>query len=149
MPEQWLANTTAPGVAADDRRRLDFVIYGAAARGESLCCDPTLVSTVRRNGSPIAGTPERDGVALLSAQRRKLARYPELARRSASPVRSGCRDLGALERRLCNAWSPEPLPRCEEVGHDAGGAFWRWQPSAPHAVRCAAFGPCRHCPMLT
>ena len=28
----------------------------------------------------IAGAPERDGVALLSAQRRKLARYPELAR---------------------------------------------------------------------
>ena len=59
---------------------LDFVIYGAAARGEALCCDATLVSPVRRDGSPIGGTPERDGVALLSAQRRKLARYPELAR---------------------------------------------------------------------
>ena len=50
VPQQWLANTTAPGVAADDRRRLDFVIYGAAARGEALCCDATLVSPVRRDG---------------------------------------------------------------------------------------------------
>ena len=46
VPQQWLANTAAPGVAADDRRRLDFVISGAAARGEALCCDATLVSLI-------------------------------------------------------------------------------------------------------
>ena len=80
VPQQWLANTTAPGVAADDRRWLDFVIYGAAARGEALCCDATLVAPIRRDGSPVAGAPERDGVALATARRRKLARYPELAR---------------------------------------------------------------------
>ena len=80
MRQQWLANTTAPGVAADDRRRLDFVIYGAAARGEALCCDATLVAPIRRDGSPVAGAPERDGVALATAPRRKLARYPDLAR---------------------------------------------------------------------
>ena len=80
MPQQWLANTTAPGVAPDDRRRLDFVIYGAAARGEPLCCDATLVAAIRRDGSPVAGAPERDGVVLATARRRKLARYPELAR---------------------------------------------------------------------
>ena len=28
MPQQWLAHTTAPGVAPEDRRRLDFVVYG-------------------------------------------------------------------------------------------------------------------------
>ena len=67
VPQQWLANTTAPGVAANDRRRLDFVIYGAAAHGEALCCDAPLVSPVRRDGSPQhpqAGAPERDGVAI-------------------------------------------------------------------------------------
>ena len=80
MPQQWLTNTTAPGVAADDRRRLDFVINGAAARGEALCCDATLVSPIQRNGSPAAGAPERNGVALATASRRKHARYPELAR---------------------------------------------------------------------
>ena len=29
VPQQWLAQTTAPGVAPRDRRRLDLVIYGA------------------------------------------------------------------------------------------------------------------------
>ena len=52
----------------------------AAARGEALCCDATLVAPIRRDGSPVAGAPERDGVALATARRRKLARYPELAR---------------------------------------------------------------------
>ena len=33
VPQQWIANTTAPGVAADDRRRLDLVIYGATPMG--------------------------------------------------------------------------------------------------------------------
>ena len=36
VPRQWLAQTTAPGVAPDDRRRLDLVIYGASRRGEAL-----------------------------------------------------------------------------------------------------------------
>ena len=74
------------------------------------------------------------------------------------PQRSGGAGRGALERRppaSCAApGRPAVTPsRCHaargKVGHDAGGAFWRWQPSAPHAVRCSAFGPCRHCPMLT
>ena len=44
VPQQWLSNTTAPGVAPDDRRRLDLVIYGASPMGGALCCDATLVS---------------------------------------------------------------------------------------------------------
>ena len=96
-------------------------------------------------------------VALLSAQHRKLARYPELARACGFwPQRSGGAGT-TTPSILCNAWSPcghaEPLPRFaarrRKLKHDAGGAFWRWQPNAPHAVRCSAFGPCRHCPMLT
>ena len=37
------------------------------------CCDATLVSLVRRHGCPINGAPARDGVALVSARRRKIA----------------------------------------------------------------------------
>ena len=37
--QQWLANTPAPGVGAQDRRRLDLVLYGATRLGEALCCD--------------------------------------------------------------------------------------------------------------
>ena len=101
---QWLANTRAPGVAADDRRQLDYVIYGAAARGEALCCDAALVSPIRRDGRPQAGAPERDGVAIATAQRRKLV------------APKACWGWGALQRRIpalgaephCNACAPCP-----------------------------------------
>ena len=49
VPQQWLAHTTAPGAASDDRRRLDLVIYGATPLGEAICCDATLVSPLRRD----------------------------------------------------------------------------------------------------
>ena len=79
VPQQWLAHTTAPGVAADDRRRLDFVLYGATRLGEALCCDVTLVSPLRRNGRPQPRAAEHDGAVLAGARRRRETRYPELA----------------------------------------------------------------------
>ena len=50
MPQQWLVHTTAPGVRADDRRRLDVAIYGATSNGSALCGDATLVSLHGRRG---------------------------------------------------------------------------------------------------
>ena len=67
---------TAPGVAPDDRRRLDLVIYGASPMGGALCCDATLVSPLTRTGQP--GTVEDDGAMLRVAERRKRAAHPEL-----------------------------------------------------------------------
>ncbi|CAE7415332.1 CPY1 [Symbiodinium sp. KB8] len=64
VSQQWLARTTAPGVAPDDRRRLDLVIYGASRRGEALCCDVTLVSPLRADGRPQPASSERDGAAI-------------------------------------------------------------------------------------
>ena len=80
VPQQWLARTTAPQVPPDDRRRLDFVVYGAARNGEALCADATLVSPLTRAGHPVPGADARDGVALAAARRRKAARYPERTR---------------------------------------------------------------------
>ena len=80
VPQQWLAHTTAPGVPAGDRRRLDVVVYGAAPRGGALCCDATLVSPLTRGGQPQPGAAETDGAVLRVAERRKLAAYPELGR---------------------------------------------------------------------
>ena len=59
VPQQWLANTTAPGVAPEDRRRLDLVVYGATPNGVALCCDATLVSAVTRNGLPANAADSR------------------------------------------------------------------------------------------
>ena len=98
VPQQWLANTTAPGVAADDRRQLDFVIYGAAARcrtrrGPMLRRDPRVPRPTRWQphcrsaragwGRTVVGT---------APQARPLPRA--CSRGSASPVRSGRRDRG-------------------------------------------------------
>ena len=46
VPQQWLMHTSAPGVLASDRRRLDLVVYGASPQGLALCCDATLASPV-------------------------------------------------------------------------------------------------------
>ena len=80
VPQQWLTYTTAPGVLASDRRRLDLVVYGATAHGGALCCDATLVSPLTRTGHPQPCTAEVDGAALQVAERRKRVAYPELSR---------------------------------------------------------------------
>ena len=74
--QQWLAHTTAPNVGAEDRRRLDLVVYGATPHG----CDATLVSPLTRTGHPQPCTVTIDAAALRVAERRKHAAYPELAR---------------------------------------------------------------------
>ena len=80
IPQQWLAHTTAPNVGAENRRRLDLVVYGATPHGGALCCDATLVSSLTWVGHPQPCTVTIDGAALRVAERRKHAAYPELAR---------------------------------------------------------------------
>ena len=101
VPQQWLVRTPAPGVDPDDRRRLDFVAYGATQLGEALCCDVTLLPPLTPDGSPQLSSSTRDGAALAIAERRKRAAYPEFLRRG--PQRLcvlTCRDRRALERRV-------------------------------------------------
>ena len=100
MPQQWLSRTTAPQVYPDDRRRLDFVVYGATSRGEALCCDATLVSPLTRAGRPVPGADARAGVALVAVRRRKVARYPEL-------TRGGPQRLVVLAAEVGGRWSDE------------------------------------------
>ena len=110
VPQPWLSRTTAPQVHPGDCRRLDFVVYGATSNGEALCCDATLVSPLTRAGRPVPGADAREGVALVAARRRKVARYPELTPRRASTTRRPrCRSRGPLERRV-PAVPPYPTP---------------------------------------
>ena len=156
VAQQWLANTTAPGVA-EDRRRLDFVIYGAAARGEALCCESNLVSPIRRHGSPVAGAPERDGVALATSRRRKLARYPEMAR-------GGPHRLCVLAAEIGGRWDEDSQRLVQRLvalrarrapaalrGAAAQGWARRWGGALAVAIQWAtcsassASGQCPHC----
>ena len=118
VPQQWLANTTAPNMNADDRRRMDLVIYGASPLGHVWCCDATMVSPLRGDGTPHGRAPDRDGDRLRTAERRKRRRYPELLQGSATRLKVlGCevggrwnqasgeliRDLTTLRARACPA----------------------------------------------
>ena len=102
VPQQWLVRTPAPGVDPDDRRRLDFVSYGATQLGEALCCDVTLVSPLARDGRPQPSSTTRDGAALAVAERRKRAAYPELLRR-------GPQRLCVLACETGGRWNDESL----------------------------------------
>ena len=65
---------------ADDRRLEvladNLTLWGGAQLG----VDTTLVSPVRRNGTPYPHAAEEDGVRLDAARARKEAKYPELRR---------------------------------------------------------------------
>ena len=69
VPQQWLANTSAPRLAQGDRRRLDFVLYGAMRMGKALCCNSALVAPLRRDVRPQARTADEDGAAIATERR--------------------------------------------------------------------------------
>ena len=58
VPQQWLAQTTAPHV------RIDLVVYGALNSGGAQCCDATLASPLARSGHPQPCAAAVDGAAL-------------------------------------------------------------------------------------
>ena len=74
--KQLLRDTSVAGIAPSDRRQLDLVVYGLTRDGTALCCDATVVSPLRRDGSPHPGAAATNGVAMRHAERRKTARYP-------------------------------------------------------------------------
>ena len=105
VPRQWLVNTTAPGVAPDDRRRLDLVIYGAAPLGGALCCDATLVAPLARDGEPHPGAAAR--TELFCAPPTGASMPPTLSSRQVARKRSACSDAKwvAAGRLTQGSWS--------------------------------------------
>ena len=154
VPQQWLSRTTAPQGHPDDRRRLDFVVYGATSRGEALCCDATLVSPLTRAGRPIPGADARAGVALVAARRRKVARYPEL-------TRGGPQRLVVLAAEVGGRWSDEcqqflrtllrlrvqraPPPLRASAAQGWARRWWSVPCSAPSPAPRLESGLCRRC----
>ena len=64
---------------AHDTRRLEVVADGLPLfGGTQLAIDTTLVSTLHCDGSARRGAAHRDGVALLTARRKKERTHPEL-----------------------------------------------------------------------
>ncbi len=93
VPQQWLSNTTAPGVAPDDRRRLDLVIYGASPMGGALCCD----ADPNGPAATLHGGARRRHVASCRAAQANHLPRAQLERSAAAP-RARLRDRWAVER---------------------------------------------------
>ena len=126
VPQQWLGNTFAPGVSAQDRRRLDLVLYSATRLGEALYCDATFVAPLRRDGRRLPRVAEEDGAAIAVARRRKEAQYPELRRPGPQRLvvlacetggRWGPQACGLVDRLVLRALcAPQAVRRAAEAG---------------------------------
>ena len=148
VPQQWLVHTTAPGARAEDRRRLDLVIYGATPNGSALCCDATLVSPLTRTGQPQPCAADVDGAALRTAERRKAATYPEL--QGAGPRSSSY--LEAKSEGASTAIRTVWYETCfgtvlQSTAGSTGRSGFRLDASlVGHAVCRSAAGGCQRCP---
>ena len=79
----FLRDTSLPGIAADDGRRLEVLATGLPFfRGTPLGVDATLVSASHADGTPWAGAAAADGVAIRRAEAAKRRTYPELVNSS-------------------------------------------------------------------
>ena len=110
VPQQWLANTTAPGVAPEDRCRLYLVVCGAAPNGVALCCDAALVSALTRIGRPSSAEAGPAPARASKRGQRPLERRGPTVRINSSGSR------GAARRRPC-------AQQLRRAGRAAGGAF--------------------------
>ena len=85
-----------------DNRRLEIVADGLPLfLGAQLAVDTTLVSVLRRDGSPRPRCANEDGAALAAARRRKEQTYPELT------GRNGRTRLVVLACEVGGRWSEE------------------------------------------
>ena len=74
-----LQNMNLPGISSRDARQIEVVANGLPLwGGAQLAVDTTLVSPVRRTGTPQPGAATTDGVQLQRARRRKETKYYEL-----------------------------------------------------------------------
>ena len=85
-----------------DNRRLEIVADGLPLfLGAQLAVDTTLVSVLRRDGTPRPRCANEDGAALVAARRRKEGTYPELT------GRDGRTRLVVLACEVGGRWSEE------------------------------------------
>ena len=91
MPQQWLVNTTAPGIAPDDRRRFDLVIYGAAPLGGALYA--VMRPSFRLSHAMVSPTPARPPrMELFCAPPTGASMPPTLSSRQVARKPSTCSD---------------------------------------------------------
>ena len=115
-----LQNMNLPGISAWDHRQIEVVANGLPLwGGAQLAVDTTLVSPVRRNGTPQPNTAIADGVQLRTARTRKEQKYREL-----------------LQSRRC---------RLVVLALEVGG---RWSEEAVDFVRLLAKAKARTVPQL-
>ena len=133
VPQQWLANIIPPGVAPEDRRRLDLIVYGATPNEVALCCDATLVTAPTRSGQPAHAADSRNGELGRASRRgrRPLERRGPTVRASTRPAQGG-----AARRPPC-------AQQLRRAGCAVDGACWLSRSSVLSAAPSWARGACR------
>ena len=136
-----------PGIASADRQRLDFVIYGATPLGGAICCDATLVSPLRRDGTPHAQTsypprarPRGRSVPLRARMRnwRTLERLSNVA--CAAPGRAALLPGPTGRARPRPSSLGETMVECALLGRAAGHGLHGTRPSTCGARASAESG---------
>ena len=83
MVENFFLRESSAPVPPHDARRIEILATGLPLyRGVPMAVDVTMVSALHADGTPWAGAAERDGTAILRAERAKAVCYPELVRSS-------------------------------------------------------------------
>ena len=128
------------------------MVYGASERGETLCCDATLVSPLHRNGHATSRAAHQDGAALARARGRKRRVYPELGRGGTRLVVLGSEVGGRWDAEAvrfvrtlarCRTQRAPPLMR----GGLAGALAHRWWCLLSVAVQKAVAASCLGFPL--
>ena len=134
IPQQWLVHTTAPGVAADDRQRLDFVVYTAPQPEAKRCAATPRWSPVARDGSAVPGGGAGQKFARNSAPSEGRATSPAVARTACASLqltwaaagtttpRASCAALSACD---LSARRPTGSGRCAGLGAQMVGRVGR------------------------
>ena len=110
-------NMDLPTTTLEDARRLEVVVDGLPLHGGAqLAGRTTLVSALHGDGGSRRGASDRDGVALMAAQKRKEQSYPEFlgARcRARLVVLADRRSAAGFHARLAGSSlnSRGPVPR--------------------------------------
>ena len=108
-----------------------------------------------RAGRPVPGADAREGVALVAARRRKVARYPDLTRGGPQRLVVLAAEVGGRWREKCQQFlrtllrlrvqrGPPPLRAAAAQGW--ARRWWSRLPcSEPSPAPCLESGPCRRC----
>ena len=143
VPQQWLTHTTAPGVASDDRRRLDMVIYGITLRRDLSLSRVTRWPTARAlNGYTTRREEATYPELLRNGPQRLVVVGSEVGSRSGTGALPVVREFVRLRHAAAAAWARRWWTQLSVAAQRAtalSAADWAWLAASRAAADAPAF----------